>query len=80
MATPLFTQKILPILLVLRTLLISLLSLSWRAILQRVFVLVVLFVFYISNIKPRESIEELETQMRMIEATGLLNGTLFSSS
>jgi hypothetical protein len=52
--------------------LVSFLSLSMRAILSRVFIIVFVLLFYVFDIAPRGA--EMVTQRRILESAGLVGG------
>ena len=52
--------------------LVSFLSLSMRAILSRVFIIVFVLLFYLFDIAPRGA--EMEAQRRILESAGLVGG------
>ncbi|KAG0645655.1 hypothetical protein D0Z07_8556 [Hyphodiscus hymeniophilus] len=80
-ASPLYTNHVLPIFSLLSQVIASFLSLSMRAVLSRIFIIVFVLLFYLFDIAPQGA--ELETQRRILESAGLMrgNGTMaFQSS
>jgi hypothetical protein len=70
--SPLYTTRLAPFIAVLNQILVSLLSLSMRAIISRLFIVIFVLLFYFFDIAPRGT--ELESQRRILENAGLMGG------
>ncbi|TAQ88441.1 hypothetical protein B7494_g3235 [Chlorociboria aeruginascens] len=75
--SPLYIQRLRPIIEVINTFFISFLSLSLRAILSRVCLIVFMLLFYFFGMLLHGSGTE-ETRKRMMESVAMMNGTLFA--
>ena len=70
--TPFYVSRLRPLIDLINQFLISFLSLSMRAILSRVFILVFFLLFYFFDLMPRGA--EVETQKRILESLVLASG------